>query len=189
VIVAESIFAEPLHCFAPFDVGEVRLMHRYLKQVDRVIGSSFLEGASSKLSIRWDGKGTLTIQHDHAGDEALLAIAGPLRQLFDDHEAGSAASLIALLKQHAREPGLRHGRAAINELKAFTRSIDGIKATMGDVALVDERLGPDGINRRREMTFGDIVKLYLYGDHLQAIRQWCSIAGRPKSCSTSSQQR
>src|SRR5205085_4316157 len=100
--------------------------------------------------------------HEH-DEEALMAVAGLFRMLYDEHKRTSFTYVMKLLTQHvdADDPALK--REAIKQLREHRRGRAEI-LRMSTIRMIVEHRRADGSVRQETLTTEQIIDLWLHGE-------------------------
>lgn len=151
--------------YSPFNAGETRRLRTYVEDVEALVGSAFFQPGEQKLTLSAEMGGPLQSTLVYPGEEAVRAVVGLFRQLYNHHEPTSYHQITKLLSRHAHERGSEHRDAAVAELKALRDwEKDALRPTM---ALKWQHARPDGtIAHEEDLTPEVLIDLFLHGKYL-----------------------
>jgi hypothetical protein len=153
----ESVLRLAEETYAPFDAHETRRLRGYISDVEELVGSRFFQPGEQKLTLSAEIGGPLQSTLVYPGEEAVRAVVGLFRQLYNHHEPTSYHQILKLLSRHAHERGAEHRDAAVAELKSLRPAID----------LKWQHARPDGsIAYEEDLTPEVLIDLFLHGKYL-----------------------
>jgi hypothetical protein len=144
--------------YSPFDAADARRLRVYVDDVETLVASSFFKGPALSLTVGGpdlEGQG-ISEKLDGPNEEAVRAVAGLFRSLYDDNEPTSYNATLSLLGRNVHEhesPRQRDAKDALRDLRKW-------KA---------RALLPGGMTIKsngRELTTVDLIDLFLYGRYL-----------------------
>lgn len=161
----ESVLRLAGDIYTPFDVRETRRLRGYITDVEELVGSKFFQPREQKLTLSAEMGGPLQSSLTYPGEEAVRAVVGLFRQLYNHHEPTSYHQILKLLSRHAHERGSEHRDAAVAELKALREwEKEALRPT---IALKWEHARPDGsIAHEDDLTPEILIDLFLHGKYL-----------------------
>jgi hypothetical protein len=161
----DSVLRLAAEIYAPFDAQETRRLQGYMTDVEQLVGSKFFQPGEQKLTLSAEMDGPLQSSLTYPGEEAVRAVVGLFRQLYNHHEPTSYHQILKLLSRHAHERGSEHRDAAVAELKALREwEKEALRPT---IALKWEHARPDGsIAYEEDLTPEVLIDLFLHGKYL-----------------------
>jgi len=161
----ESVLCLAEEIYTPFDAGETRRLRSYIADVEELVGSRFFQPGEQKLTLSAEIGGPLQSTLVYPGEEAVRAVVGLFRQLYNHHEPTSYHQMLKLLSRHAHERGSEHRDAAVAELKSLREwEKDALRPT---IVLKWERAREDGsIADTEDLTPAVLIDLFLHGKYL-----------------------
>ncbi len=164
-LVSDSILREPAKIYAPFDPRETGRLRQYVADVDDLVQSSFFRPGDLKLTLSGNMSGAMQSSIEYPGEEAVRAVVGLFRQIYNHHEPTSYHQIIKLLSRHAKELGSPHRDAAIAELKGLLNWEK--QALIPEVELKLQRTAQDGtVVFEEDYTPKVLIDLFLHGKYL-----------------------
>lgn len=163
--MTDSVLRLAAEIYSPFDARETQRLRTYVADVEELVGSAFFQPGEQKLTLSAEMGGPLQSTLVYPGEEAVRAVVGLFRQLYNHHEPTSYHQIIKLLSRHAHEHGSEHRDAAVAELKALREwEKDALRPT---TALTWHHARPDGtIAYEEELTPEVLIDLFLHGKYL-----------------------
>lgn len=161
---SDSVLHQATKIYAPFDSRETRRLRQYVADVEELVGSSFFS-AGEKLTLTSELGGPLQTQLTYPGEEAVRAIVGLFRQLYNHHEPTSYRQILKLLTKHAGEKEGSLREQAVEELRGLRAwEKEALRPT---VQLNMQTTGPDGaVVSAEELTPAVLIDLFLHGRYL-----------------------
>lgn len=151
--------------YTPFDAQETRRLRGYIVDVEELVGSTFFQPGEQKLTLSAEMGGPLQSSLTYPGEEAVRAVVGLFRQLYNHHEPTSFHQILKLLSRHAHERGSEHRAAAVAELKALREWEK--QALRPTIALKWQHARADGsIAYEEDLTPEVLIDLFLHGRYL-----------------------
>lgn len=162
----DSVLRQPRQIYAPFDIGETRRLRQYVADVEELVGSSFFSPGEETLTLTSELGGPLQTKLTYAGEEAVRAIVGLFRQLYNHHEPTSYHQTLKLLIEHAWEKQGPLREQAVEELRGLRAwEKEALRPT---VAMKTQTTGADGqVVNEEELTPTVLIDLFLHGRYLQ----------------------
>jgi hypothetical protein len=112
----------PAEIYAPFDEGEVFWLRTYVRLVTELTDSSFFNTAKDmSLTIGAETGSPLSEELEYPGEEAVRAIVGPFRQLYNHNERSSFDAVLGILSHRVRERPSPRQRAALDDLRGLKK--------------------------------------------------------------------
>jgi hypothetical protein len=163
--MTDSVLRLAAAIYSPFDARDTRRLQTYVSDVEELVGSAFFQPGEQKLTLSAEMGGLLQSTLVYPGEEAVRAVVGLFRQLYNHHEPTSYHQIIKLLSRHAHERGSEHRDAAIAELKGLREwEKDALRPTM---ALRWQHVRADGsIAYEEDLTPEVLIDLFLHGKYL-----------------------
>ncbi len=163
--MSDSVLRLAAEIYSPFDIRETRRLRGYVSDVEELVGSAFFQPGEQKLTLSAEMGGPLQSTLIYPGEEAVRAIVGLFRQLYNPHEPTSYHQTIKLLSRHAHERGSQHRDVAVAELRALREwQKDALRPT---IALKWQHARPDGsIGYEEDLTPELLIDLFLHGKYL-----------------------
>jgi hypothetical protein len=163
--VPESCLALAAEIYEPFDLLETKRLRTYVQDVADLITSSFFQTGSQTLTLSFSMGHPLTTRLDYPGEEAVRAVVGLFRQLYNRHEPTSFGQTLKLLRRHVRGDDAPYRDAALTELKELRRwEREALRPRIG---LTWTHLRPDRtVASREEFTPEILIDLFLHGHYL-----------------------
>jgi hypothetical protein len=138
----ESVLRLAADIYTPFSPQETRRLRSYIADVEELVGSTFFQPGEQKLTLSAELGGPLQSSLTYPGEEAVRAVVGLFRQLYNHHEPTSYHQILKLLSRHSHERGSEHRDAAVAELKALREwEKEALRPT---IALKWQHARPDG---------------------------------------------
>jgi hypothetical protein len=161
----DSVLTLASEIYSAFDAQESRRLREYVQDVEDLIGSAFFHSGKQRLTISAEAGGPMQTTLAYPGEEAVRAIVGLFRQLYNHHEPTSYHQILKLLSRHAHERKSEHRDAAVAELKALR---DWEKEALRPVMeLKWQHTRPDGLLAYEdELTPTVLIDLFLHGKYL-----------------------
>jgi hypothetical protein len=161
----ESVLRLAADIYTPFGAQETRRLRGYIADVEELVGSTFFQPGEQKLTLSAELGGPLRSSLTYPGEEAVRAVVGLFRQLYNHHEPTSYHQILKLLSRHAHERGSEHRDAAVAELKALREwEKEALRPT---IALKWQHARPDGsIAHEEDLTPEVLIDLFLHGKYL-----------------------
>lgn len=150
--------------YVAFDVKETRRLRQYVADVEELVGSSFFSPGKEMLTLSSELGAPLQTQLTYAGEEAVRAIVGLFRQLYNHREPTSYNQILKLLSKHADDhngPLQDQAIEALRELQKWEKN-----ALRPTVALNWRHVGPEGQVREEVLTPAVLIDLFLHGRYL-----------------------
>lgn len=162
--MAGSILVQAHAIYEPFDQRETGRLRGYVEDVEELISSRFFGEGTLSLSISIETGGSVTSTLQYPGEEALRAVVGLFRQLYNHHEPTSYHQILKLLSCHVLRDS-EHRRAAVGELREFR---DAEKEALKPKLALDLReVSPTGDDsKERSYTPAVLIDLFLHGKYL-----------------------
>jgi hypothetical protein len=89
--------------YAPFSVVEVRRLRTFAGDVERFLASAFFKDLKLSATLGTpDGMGGLTESLEYPGEEAVHAVSGLFRSLYNHKDPASFHKTLNLLSEHVR---------------------------------------------------------------------------------------
>jgi hypothetical protein len=163
--MSDSVLRLAAEIYSPFNVRETRRLRGYVSDVEELVGSAFFQPGEQKLTLSADMGGPLQTTLVYPGEEAVRAVVGLFRQLYNHHEPTSYHQVFKLLSRHAHERGSEHRAAAVVELRALRDwEKDALRPTIG---LTWQHARSDGsIAYEEDLTPEVLIDLFLHGKYL-----------------------
>ena len=163
--MSESVMRLAAEIYSPFDVRESRRLRSYIADVEELVGSAFFHKGEQKLTLSAEMGGELHSVLTYPGEEAVRAVVGLFRQLYNHREPTSYHQILKLLSQHVHERGSEHRDAAVAELKSLREWEK--EALQPVIALKWKHARPDGsIAYEEDLTPEVLIDLFLHGKYL-----------------------
>jgi hypothetical protein len=161
----DSVLRLAEEIYTPFDARETRRLRNYISDVEELVASRFFQPGEQKLTLSAKMGGPLQSTLVYPGEEAVRAVVGLFRQLYNHHEPTSYHQILKLLSRHAHERGSQYRDAAVAELKALRDwEKDALRPTIG---LKWQHARPDGsIAYEEDLTPEVLIDLFLHGKYL-----------------------
>jgi hypothetical protein len=138
----DSVLRLAADIYSPFDRRETHRLRGYVADVEELVASAFFQSGEQKLTLSTEMGGPLQSTLVYPGEDAVRAVVGLFRQLYNHHEPTSYHQILKLLSRHAHERGSAHRDAATAELKALREwEKDALKPT---ITLTWQHMRPDG---------------------------------------------
>jgi hypothetical protein len=102
----ESVLRLAADIYTPFGAQETRRLRGYIADVEELVGSTFFQPGEQKLTLSAELGGPLQSSLTYPGEEAVRAVVGLFRQLYNHHEATSYHQILKLLSRHAPSAAL-----------------------------------------------------------------------------------
>lgn len=162
--MAGSILVQAHAIYDPFDQRETGRLRGYVEDVEELISSRFFGEGTLSLSISIETGGSVTSTLQYPGEEALRAVVGLFRQLYNHHEPTSYHQILKLLSGHVLRDS-EHRRVAVGELREFR---DAEKEALKPKLALDLRgVSPTGDDsKERSYTPAVLIDLFLHGKYL-----------------------
>jgi len=163
--MSDSVLRLADQIYSPFGPRETRRLRNYVSDVGELVASAFFQPGEQKLTLSAKMGGPLLSTLVYPGEEAVRAVVGLFRQLYNHHEPTSYDQIIKLLSRHAHERGSQHRDVAVAELKALREwEKDALRPT---IALKWQHAQPDGsIAHEEDLTPEVLIDLFLHGKYL-----------------------
>lgn len=161
----ESVPRLAADIYTPFCTQETRRLRSYIADVEELVGSTFFQPGEQKLTLSAELGGPLQSSLTYPGEEAVRAVVGLFRQLYNHHEPTSYHQILKLLSRHSHERGSEHRDAAVAELKALREwEKEALRPT---IALKWQHARSDGsIANEEDLTPEVLIDLFLHGKYL-----------------------
>lgn len=162
--MSDSILCLASEIYSPFDVRETRRLRQYIADVEELTGSAFFQPSDRRLTLSAVAGGSLESTLAYPGEEAVRAVVGLFRQLYNHREPTSYHQALKLLGEHVHQRDSDHRSAATAELKALREwEKDALRPTVG---LHWQHRGLDGSVGSEELTPAVLIDLFLHGRYL-----------------------
>jgi len=163
--MSDSVLRLAAEIYSPFEIRETHRLRGYVYDVEELVGSAFFRPGEQKLTLSAEMGGPLQTTLVYPGEEAVRAVVGLFRQLYNHHEPTSYHQIIKLLSRHVHEHGSQHRDSAVAELKALREwEKDALRPTF---ALNWQHARPDGsIAYEEDLTPEVLIDLFLHGKYL-----------------------
>lgn len=163
--MSDSVLRLAGQIYSPFDPRETRRLRNYVSDVEELVASAFFQPGEQKLTLSAEMGGPLLSTLVYPGEEAVRAVVGLFRQLYNHHEPTSYDQIIKLLSRHAQERGSQHRDVAVAELRALRAwEKDALRPT---IALKWQHTRPDGsMAYEEDLTPEVLIDLFLHGKYL-----------------------
>ena len=161
----DSVLRLAEEIYSPFDVRETRRLREYVQSVEDLTSSAFFKSGKNTVTLSAQAGGPLKTTIDYPGEEAVRAVVGLFRQLYNHHEPTSYNSVLKLLGHHVNERDSAHRDEAIAELRALRGwEKEALRPTM---QLIWQHTRPDGtVVEEEELTPVVLIDLFLHGRYL-----------------------
>jgi hypothetical protein len=128
----ESPLQLPGKIYEPFSEPEVRRLRNFVADVEGLRNSALFADQTNVVRISADINGPLKQEIEFNGEEAVHAVVGRFRQLYNRHEPSSYNQILKLLSRHVHERDSTHQRESLDALKEL-RDWEGeaLKASSG----------------------------------------------------------
>lgn len=147
----------PLEIYSRFDARESALLHGFVSDVEAITESAFFRNPGGSLQIKFAGNEPLTTQLEYAGEEAVRAVVGLFRQLYDHKEPTSFTSMYKILAANVRRRESLLQRDALDALRDLRDEEKArLRRTQGVTLVVN------GV----ELTPRVLIDLFLHGRYL-----------------------
>jgi hypothetical protein len=161
----DSVLRLAAEIYAPFDAHETRRLRGYIADVEELVGSTFFRPGEQKLTLSAELGGPLQSSLTYPGEEAVRAVVGLFRQLYNHHEPTSYHQIIKLLSRRAHDRDSEHRDAAVAELRALREWEKAVLRPTIDLKWQHAR--PDGsIAYEEDLTPEVLIDLFLHGKYL-----------------------
>jgi len=163
--MTDSVLRLAAQIYAPFDERESRRLRQYVAGVEELVASAFFQPGEQTLTLSADLGGQLKSTLVYPGEEAVRAVVGLFRQLYNRQEPTSYNQTLKLLGRHVHNRGGRHRDAASAELKALRKwEKDALRPR---IALKWQHCRPDGsVAYDEDLTPEVLIDLFLHGHYL-----------------------
>ena len=118
------------------------------------------------MTINFSEEDGLAQMHD-IDEEALMAVAGLFRMVYDDNERTSFSHAMKLLSSHVDAAAPQLNSAAISALRGLRRAKGELLQQSG-IQMVVARPRPDSTLEEETLTTKQIIELRLHGELLHA---------------------
>jgi hypothetical protein len=153
----ESSLESASEIYRPFDAAEVKRLRNFVGDIEGLASSVLFTNPTNTVRISAEANQPLKQELDFAGDEAIHAVVGRFRQIFNQHEPTSYASIMKLLSMHVNERDSALQHEALDEIKALRKWEKEAHDLKGGVE----------INVNDETMTGPIlIDLFLHGHYL-----------------------
>lgn len=161
----ESVLRRAEEIYTPFDGRDTRRLRTYVADVEDLVGSTFFQPGEQKLTISAEMGGPLQSKLVYPGEEAVRAVIGLFRQLYNHREPTSYHQILKLLGRHANERASPLRDAAVTQLKTLREwEKEALRPT---IALRWQHARPDGsIAHEEDLTPEVLIDLFLHGKYL-----------------------
>lgn len=150
--------------YAPFDGAETRRLRHFVADVEGLRHSALFSNPTNIVTISAGINQPLKEKLEFAGEEAVHAVVGRFRQIYNRHEPTSYSQTLKLLGRHVHDRPSPHQREALDALKELRDSEDEArKSTSGIEIKVNNDV----------MTGPVLIDLFVHGHYLHK--------GNPKS--------
>ncbi len=123
--MSDSVLRLAAEIYSPFEIRETHRLRGYVYDVEELVGSAFFRPGEQKLTLSAEMGGPLQTTLVYPGEEAVRAVVGLFRQLYNHHEPTSYHQIIKLLSRHAHERGSQRRDAAVAETQSSARVGEG----------------------------------------------------------------
>jgi hypothetical protein len=163
--MSDSVLRLAGELYSPFDPRETRRLRGYVQLVEDLASSTFFQSGEQKLTLSTDAGGPLKTTLDYPGEEAVRAVVGLFRQLYNHNEPTSYNQILKLLGRHVHERDSAHRDTGLEELRALREwEKDALRPTM---ELKWQHIRPDGtLAYEEELTPAVLIDLFLHGRYL-----------------------
>jgi hypothetical protein len=160
-----SVLAEAADVYTPFDERETKRLRQYVADVEEMVASAFFQPGKQTLTLSAEMGGPLQSTLIYPGEEAVRAVVGLFRQLYNHHEPTSYHQVLKLLGRHVHDRDGDHRDAALAELKALREwEKDALQPGM---ALRWQHCRPDGsVAHEEDLTPAVLIDLFLHGRYM-----------------------
>jgi hypothetical protein len=153
-------------------------LRRYVERVEKLLDLSFFKSSPGEtLKIMGSDDGVVTSGTDGFDEEALMATIGLFRMLFHESDHTGFVAAMNLLLSHVRSDSPLRAQA-LRDLRGLKRGRAGI-LRRADIAMVVQRVQPDGSFVEERMSTKRLVDLwlngyFLHGDETKAaaLEEW-----------------
>jgi hypothetical protein len=160
----DSVLRLAAEIYSPFDARETRRLREYVESVEDLVESAFFKHGKNTVTLSAEAGGPLMSTIDYPGEEAVRAVVGLFRQLYNHHEPTSYNSVLKLLGHHVNERDSAHREAAVAELRALrVWEKEALRPTM---QLIWQHTRTDGTVEEEELTPAVLIDLFLHGRYL-----------------------
>ena len=146
--------------YAPFDAGQRRLLSEFVRNVSVLQGSSFFAHPGYQIKIWPQEDGSVRFAVDSPGEEAVRAVMGTFRKLYNENEKGktSANHALNVLIERAAASGTPEGVEVVKELRAMRKHLFERRKTDARGYILVEGDEPT--------TPGEIIDLWLNAEYI-----------------------
>ena len=106
--MTDSVLRQAAGIYSPFDQRETCRLLAYVKDVEEFVSSTFLRAGGQTLKLSASIGRPLTSSLAYPGEEAVRAVVGLFRQLYNHHEPTSYNQILKLLGRHVSERASPH---------------------------------------------------------------------------------
>jgi hypothetical protein len=107
--------------YAPFDEAETRRLRHFVADVEGLANSALFSNPTNTVTISAGMNEPLKERLEFAGEEAVHAVVGRFRQLYNGHQPSSYNHILKLLGRHVHERESPHQREALDALKELRK--------------------------------------------------------------------
>lgn len=163
--MTDSVLRLAAEIYAPFDERQTRRLRQYVADVEELVESAFFQPGEQTLTLSAEMGGPLQSTLVYPGEEAVRAVVGLFRQLYNHREPTSYNQTLKLLGRHVHDRGGPHRDAASAELKALREcEKDALRPS---IALKWQHCRPDGsVAYYEDLTPEVLIDLFLHGHYL-----------------------
>jgi hypothetical protein len=83
--------------YSPFNSSDTRRLRAYVQRMEHLVSSTFFQPGMNTLTLSAEAGGPLKSTLDYPGEEAVRAVVGLFRQLYNHHEQTSYNSILKLM--------------------------------------------------------------------------------------------
>lgn len=117
--------------YAPFTHAEVRRLQHFVADVEGLAKSALFSEQQNVFHISADMNGSVEQKLDYNGEEAIHAVVGRFRQLYNTHEPSSYNQMLKLLGEHVhrrKSPKQREALDGLKELRNWEKDVRKAKS-------------------------------------------------------------
>jgi hypothetical protein len=117
--------------YAPFMHTEVRRLQHFVADVEGLAKSPLFSEQQNVFHISADMNGPVEQKLDYNGEEAIHAVVGRFRQLYNTRERSSYSQVLKLLGEHVHQresPLQREALDALKELRTWEKDVRNAKS-------------------------------------------------------------
>ncbi len=160
----DSILRKAADIYASFDVRETRRLRDFVADVEALVSSSFFQPGNQTLKISGEAGQPVQSNLQYPGEEAVRAIVGLFRQLYNHREPTSYHQILKLLSEHAHQRNSAGRDLVIADLRKL-RDCEK-EALAPTIDLKWQHVRPDGSTYEEQLTPEVLIDLFLHGKYL-----------------------